>query len=127
MKNETWSIGHSLDAFNDMLYGQYGKISVEGSVEIVRRNIELSRHSLGFEATHALLSEKQRQPKIFDADLIGQQLVDLERGRGKSYFDSVLDIIADHPNIISFADRSVPIRPLFPGKDPSPYALSSSY
>jgi hypothetical protein len=55
--------------------------------------------SLGFDATHALLSEKQRQPKIFDADLIGRQLVDLARGRGKTYFDSVLDISADHPNI----------------------------
>lgn len=32
MKNETWSHGHSLDAFNDMLYGQYGNTSVEGSV-----------------------------------------------------------------------------------------------
>ena len=99
MKNETWSLGHSLDAFNDMLYGQYGNTSVGGTVEIVWRNTEMSRDTLGFDATHALLSEKQRQPKIFDADLIGRQLVDLARGRGKTYFDSVLDIIADHPNI----------------------------
>lgn len=77
MKNETWSLGHSLDAFNDMLYGQYGNTTVGGTVEIVWRIIEMSRDTLGFEAMHALLSEKQRQPKIFDADLIGRQLVDL--------------------------------------------------
>ncbi|RZI59777.1 MAG: ribonuclease inhibitor [Zymomonas sp.] len=99
MHNETWSIGQSLDAFDDMLYGQYGAMSGDGPVEIVWRNIETSRRALGIEATHALLSEKRRHPEIFNADTIGRQLDDLERGVGKTYFDIVLNIIADHPAI----------------------------
>lgn len=59
----------------------------------------MSRDALGFGATQARLTEKQRHPALYNAGLIARQLDDLERGVGRTYFDIILNIIAAHPAV----------------------------
>lgn len=99
MAGETWALGHSLDALDDMLYGAYGAIQGNEPVVLHWKNMERSKTSLGLGATRAFYQAKLAQPEKFDARRARKQLDDLEQGTGPTYFDIVLQIIADHPNI----------------------------
>jgi RNAse (barnase) inhibitor barstar len=97
MAVENWQLGPSLDALNDLLYGGTGNIPGSGSVTLVWRHIEKSREDLGLAETRRWLLQKLDGG--FDRARIAQQLADLKAGRGKTYFDIILDILADHPRI----------------------------
>lgn len=99
MAEENWTLGNSLDALNDLLYGGYGAIDGRERVDLVWQDLEKSRSTLGVEATHAFLTEKLARPDLFNTDVIAGQLDALDRGVGQTYFDIVLEIVADHPNI----------------------------
>ncbi len=99
MADEAWKLGESLDAFNDLLFGGYGAISGREPVELVWMDIEASRVALGIETTRAHLSAKLRQPELYSGTIIQRQLDQLEEGEGSTYFDTILDIIRDHPNV----------------------------
>ncbi len=99
MAEEDWTLGQSLDAFHDMLGGAYGIIKGRERVRLVWTNISASRSALGIDATRDHLREKLRHPELFNAAAIGVRLEALERGSGKTYFETVIDIIADHHNI----------------------------
>lgn len=99
MADEDWKLGESLDAFNDLLFGGYGAIAVLEPVELVWEDIEASRVALGIETTRAYLLAKQRQPERYSRGSIQQQLDQLEKGDGSTYFNTILDIIQDHPNV----------------------------
>lgn len=99
MAGAEFRLGDSLDALNDMLYGGYGTIDGREPVRIVWHDIDASRSALGMETTRAFLSEKLRRPDLFNVALIDGQLDALERGTGQTYFEIILEIIADHPNI----------------------------
>lgn len=99
MADEDWALGESLDALNDVLHGGFGAIAGREAVTLVWRDVDASRSALGLETTRAFLRAKLEQPGVFNVELIGRQLDALERGMGKTYFDTVLEIIADHPNI----------------------------
>jgi RNAse (barnase) inhibitor barstar len=99
MAGEDWTLGHSLDALDDLLYGGYGAIAGRQAVTLVWQDIAASRAALGVEATRALLRGKLDRPDIYNVAAIGRQLADLDAGTGKTFFDIVLDIVADHPNI----------------------------
>lgn len=58
-----------------------------------------SREALGIDATRALLVERLELRTMFNGRLIRDQIAELEQGRGVTYFDIVLEIIAAHPNI----------------------------
>lgn len=99
MADEDWKLGESLDAFNDLLFGGYGAIAGPEPVELVWEDIEASRVALGIDTTRAHLSAKLRQPDRYSVAVIQQQLDQLEEGDGSTYFDAILDIIRDHPNV----------------------------
>lgn len=99
MADEDWQLADSLDALDDMLYGGYGAIKGREPVRIVWQDIAESRAALGEAATRAFLGEKLKRPDRFDRDMIDRQLDALDHGMGQTYFDIVLQIIRDHPNI----------------------------
>lgn len=100
MADEDWQLGESLDAFNDLLYGGFGAMPSEGKVQLVWRNIEAAREALGVDATRAWLQAKLDDPaKRFNHDAIRRDLDALEAGEGETYFDIILQIIADHPRV----------------------------
>ncbi|PJG47085.1 ribonuclease inhibitor [Sphingobium sp. LB126] len=99
MADEDWKLGESLDGLNDLFYGGFGAISGDEPVTLVWREIEKSATDLGLEAARGWHRQKLEHPKTFDATQIQRSLDALETGEGKTYFEIVLDIIADHPNI----------------------------
>ena len=99
MADMDWKLGHSLDGFNDMLYGGYGAIVGREQIRIVWQDIEKSKTGLGLETTREYLQNKLLHPELFNLTLSQSQLSELDRGVGKTYFEIILEIVADHPNI----------------------------
>ena len=99
MHNETWEIGESLDAFNDLLYGGFGEIKGKESLELIWKNFEENRKSLGLEVTLNFYKAKLKSPEIFNSKFIQEKIEDLHSGNGQTYFEIILEIIAEHPNI----------------------------
>lgn len=99
MADEDWKLGASLDALNDMFYGGYGAIKREEPVILVWQGMAQNRVDLGMEATRKFYSDKLNTPELFNHDHARNSLEKLENGTGQTYFDIVLEIIADHPNI----------------------------
>lgn len=99
MADEDWHLGPSLDALNDMLYGGYGALSGDGPATIAWKDMAASKAALGRDATCAFLKERLRERTMFNGGPIIDLLADLERGVGKTYFDIVMDIFADHPRL----------------------------
>ncbi|WP_260598919.1 barstar family protein [Sphingomonas endolithica] len=99
MSGEGWTLGESLDAFDDMLRGGYGAISGGEPIRLVWQDIDQSRARLGVEVTRTFLQGKLDRPELYNAKLAAGQLEALDEGRGKTYFEIVVAIIAEHPNI----------------------------
>jgi len=99
MQGVDWRLGASLDALNDLLYGGYGAIAGTEPIRIEWRDMASSRAALGVEATRAFYLSKLREPDRYDSARFARDLAALEAGTGRTYFDIVLEIIADHPNI----------------------------
>lgn len=99
MAGESWTLGESLDALNDMLYGGYGAIDGREPVDLLWHDMDASKAALGIATTRAHLLEKLQRPGLFDVDAIRRQVEALDRGNGQTYFAIVLEIIGDHHNI----------------------------
>lgn len=99
MANETWKLGASLDALDDMLRGAYGAGSGSDPVLLIWRNMEKNRADLGVAATRTYYRKKLEHPEMFNAESARKSLDELDAGTGPTYFDIVLQIIADHPRI----------------------------
>ncbi|MDU1904352.1 MAG: barstar family protein [Dysgonomonas sp.] len=98
MSNEDWKIGESLDALNDMFYGGFGEIKGGEQIHLIWKNFEQNRKDLGAELTKVYYQNKLESPK-FNADFVRKKLIELENGTGKTYFEIVMEIIDEHPNI----------------------------
>ncbi len=99
MRDETWALGPSLDALDDLLYGGFGAIDGDEPVRLVWRDHELSRHALGRDVTIEHYRRKLRQPEVFNARTARAAVAELEAGGGTTYFDLVVQVVSDHPNI----------------------------
>ena len=99
MTGETWKLGASLDALNDMFHGGYGAIEGDEPVTLIWRDMERNRADLGIEATREFYRRKLERPEIFDVERVARDLDALEAGAGPTFFDIVLQVLADHPNI----------------------------
>src|SRR5690606_34842196 len=99
MKGMDWSLGESLDALDDMLYGGYGAINGKEDIRIVWVNFDQNRLDLGKDLTRNYYRRKHEQPDVFNTALISGKLEKLENGTGKTYFEIILEILSDHPNI----------------------------
>lgn len=99
MGDVDWALGPSLDALDDMLYGGYGALAGAAPVTLVWTEFEASRAALGVEATRRYLQGKLAQPQRFNTAQFQRQLEALDAGTGPTYFDTVLAIFGDHPDI----------------------------
>lgn len=99
MADEDWRLGPSLDALNDMLYGGYGALMGADAAFITWHDIEMSRAALGIETTLRFLRARAAERSQFNGSPIAGQIAALEGLGGTTYFDVVMEIFADHPNI----------------------------
>jgi len=99
MGGESWVMANSLDAFDDVLYGGYGVLQGTQSVVLVWHHIDHSRKALGYQTTRAYYLSKLRPGSSFNKKLFEEKLDALESGRGETYFDTIMSIIAEHPSI----------------------------
>jgi RNAse (barnase) inhibitor barstar len=98
MVGEDWQLGASLDGLDDMLYGGYGVLRGKAPAIVVWDDMDSSRSALGVEATRAYYLAKLEHPQVFKPGPIHAALARLGQG-GPTYFDLVLQVFADHPNI----------------------------
>lgn len=98
MVGEDWRLGASLDGLDDMLYGGYGVLRGKSPAIVVWQQMDSSRIALGIEATRAYYLAKLEHPQVFKPGPIHAALARLGQG-GPTYFDLVLQVFADHPNI----------------------------
>ncbi|MGY5317924.1 ribonuclease inhibitor [Neomicrococcus lactis] len=98
-RDKTFLLAPSLDALNDALYEFSPHGALTPTVEFHWIDHELSKQALSYETTLAWLQEKASQPDRFNQELIAQQINDLKTGKGKTYFEIILEIFADHPYV----------------------------
>ena len=98
MAEESWQIG-SLDGFDDLLYGGFGKLQDAKKQTIIWKDIASSRAALGVTTTLAYYQEKLTANSPFNHTYFQQKLADLQAGKGQTYFDIVAEIIQSHPKI----------------------------
>ena len=99
MPDEDWTLGESLDALDDLLYGGFGVLARASSARVVWADATASRQALGVPLTRAYLAAKLERPDVNAAAPARAALDDLDRGAGKTYFDLVLDVFAGHPEL----------------------------
>lgn len=99
MQGETWQLGQTLDGFNDLLYGGFGLIQSNEEVSLIWNEFASSRAALGYMATRNYYLAKLTPGSPFNQSWFQGQLTALEAGHGKTYFEILLEIIGEHPNI----------------------------
>lgn len=99
MQNEDWKLGESLDALNDLLYGGFGVIKESEEVRLIWKNFEENQKIFGFDFTLRFYQEKLQDPRTFNLKFIQKSIQELKEGKGMTYFEMILDIISEHPNI----------------------------
>jgi RNAse (barnase) inhibitor barstar len=105
MADEDWSIAESLDALDDLLYGGFGAAKGAATLEIIWRDMEISRLSLGYEETRRYYLDKLQPGSPFNKALFSERLKALDNSQGKTYFDLIMDVFASHPTIIVVSDQ----------------------
>lgn len=104
MLHENWKIAQSLDAFNDMLYGSFGEIKGKEKIQLIWKDMEQNQKSLGFQTTLEFYQNKLKSPQIFNRKFVLSKIDELHNGVGLTFFEIVLEIIANHENIILIND-----------------------
>lgn len=99
--DDSWPLAASLDALNDALF----RLSARGPAVVIWDDHEHSRKALGVPATREWLAAKLARPGRFDTDLIARQLDVLEGGSGPTYFDLVVQVFADHADLVRLTLR----------------------
>lgn len=99
MPNEDWQMGESLDALSDLMYGGYGEIKGNEPVQIVWNNIKKAETVLGLQETIAFYTEKLQHPDTYNVKWINEKLDALQKGQGQTYFEIIIEIFNEHPNI----------------------------
>lgn len=97
MADEDWKLGASLDALDDLFHGAYGALKDAAFTRLLWLHIDRSREALGMDATRAWYQHRLQHPETFNTHVAQQKLDALERDRGPTYFDIVMQIIAEHP------------------------------
>jgi len=99
MSNEDWEIAPSLDALSDLFYGGFGQIKGSEKIQLVWTCFEQNKKDLGMEATKEFYQNKLKSRSHFNIDFAQRKLDELEKGIGQTYFEIILEIISEHPNI----------------------------
>lgn len=98
MSNENWKIAASLDAFNDLLYGEFGNLKNVQNPIFIWKNFEDNAQLFGTDFTIKWYQEKLKSNQ-YNSQLISDKLQELESGMGQTYFEIIEEIFKDHPNI----------------------------
>jgi RNAse (barnase) inhibitor barstar len=99
MQNEDWELGESLDAFNDLLFGGFGLLKDLPHIQLIWNNADLSSQALDYDTTKVYYLKKIEPGSPYNRIHFEQKLSELEAGNGQTYFQIILEIISDHPNI----------------------------
>lgn len=99
MRGEDWEIGPSLDALNDLLYGGIGALAGAGRQRWVITDHADMAAALGVETTRAWLRAKLDPEGPFGRPAIREQLERLEASGHATYFELLLEVFADHPQV----------------------------
>ena len=99
MVGESWLIGQSLDAFNDLLFGGYGALQGAESAKLVWHHMDHSRKALGYQTTRDYYLDKLKPGSPYNKKVFQEKLVALDSGSGETYFDTIMSILAEHPSI----------------------------
>lgn len=99
MQHETWKIRESLDALNDLFYGGFGEIKGKEKISLIWENFEENKKALGLEMTKNFYESKLKSPEIFNTAFIKEKIEALENGNGQTYFEIIVEIVAEHSNI----------------------------
>lgn len=97
MAGESWQLGESLDALNDLLYGGFGAVPHDEDAQITWTDRHVAESGLGVEATRSYYLDKLARPETFNTEWVRSRLADLDGGVGPTYFDMILEVFADHP------------------------------
>jgi RNAse (barnase) inhibitor barstar len=99
MGGESW--GRNLDAFNDILHGDMGRVpSPDEEFTLVWRNSAVSQRGLGYEETARRLRSDLDQVHPTNRAAWELRAAAAERGEGETLFDTLVEIIRDHENVI---------------------------
>lgn len=104
MLHENWKIAQSLDAFNDLLYGSFGEIKGKEKIQLIWKDMEQNQKSLGFQTTLEFYQNKLQSPEIFNHKFVLSKINELHNDVGFTFFEIVLEIIANHDNIMLIND-----------------------
>lgn len=99
MADESWELGPSLDALDDLLHGGYGLLARTSPVRVVWTGSEHSRAALGPAATLDWYDAKLAEPGRFGSPGLRARREALLDGTGPTYFEIVEEIFADHPEV----------------------------
>lgn len=99
MRGEDWTLGESLDALDDLLYGGFGVLDGDAPIDVVWADSRIASEALGKETTRAFYQAKLARPDVYSADSARAALEALDAGTGPTYFDVVMEIFASHKNI----------------------------
>lgn len=100
MQEEDWQLPEHLDALHELLRGDAGTIQAGKPVVLRWDNITASQEALGKEATiQYYLGKFDNTPHVFGTTWIDEQVHALENGEGKTYFNLILETIAEYPHI----------------------------
>lgn len=99
MRGEDWTLGESLDALDDLLYGGFGVLDGDTPIDVVWADSRIASEALGKETTRAFYQAKLARPDVYSADSARAALEALDAGNGPTYFDVVMEIFASHKNI----------------------------
>ncbi|HEX8299373.1 MAG TPA: hypothetical protein VF594_09465, partial [Rubricoccaceae bacterium] len=87
----------SLDALHDLLHGGFG--TPAGGFVLVWQNAHLSRERLGYPETIAWLDTRVQRGHPYNVPLLSDRLEAARRGEGPTLFDTLVEIISEHPEI----------------------------
>ncbi|NGF56961.1 ribonuclease inhibitor [Parapedobacter sp. SGR-10] len=96
MEEEDWKLGESLDAFDDLLYGGFGKWKSCEQLEIVWNDVAISEQFLGMETTKAYYESKLFEGSPYNQEFIKGKIKELIHENGKTYFEIILEIVDSH-------------------------------
>lgn len=99
MANEDWQLAPSLDALNDLFYGGFGMMPADEPIEIIWQNFEQNRNLFAQDFTIKWYEQKLDQSQHYNIKWIRERLIDLKKGKGPTYFEIILEIIAEHKQI----------------------------
>ncbi len=99
MENEDWQLGQSLDALNDLFYGGFGMMPQGEPVNIIWRHFEQNRALFGKDFTINWYEQKLDQSQHYNLKWVRERLSELMKGEGQTYFEIILEMIAEHKNI----------------------------